>query len=229
MMPSNNPLQIPAGSHRLLVLPLGKSIQIAFQSIRVRLLRSLITAASLMLAIAFFCFIHVSADIASGMLRSGDDGMRQALIRAGYDIPAGTTTMDSTPKQKWILFLSLLVCTVGIVNAQLMSVTERIREIGTMKCLGALDRFILRIFLLEAGMQGLAGAGAGAILGTIAALANSLPRFGSQALKFLSFGQVADSMLLSMAIGLALSLAGVIYPAAKAARMQPVDAMRREF
>jgi putative ABC transport system permease protein len=52
----------------------------------------------------------------------------------------------STAKQRWIIILSLLVCVVGIVNAQLMAVTERFREIGTMKCLGALDRFVLRLF-----------------------------------------------------------------------------------
>jgi len=59
------------------------------------------------------------------------------------------------PSSGGSFILSLLVCAVGIVNAQLMAVTERFREIGTMKCLGALDRFVLRLFILEAGMQGL--------------------------------------------------------------------------
>ena len=50
---------------------------------------------------------------------------------------------------------------VGIINAMLMSVTERIREIGTMKCLGALDAFILKIYFIEAALQGLIGTAMG--------------------------------------------------------------------
>ncbi len=228
-MQTHEPHQTSDSAQRLLVLPLGKSIQIAFQSLRVRFLRSLITVASLVLAIAFFCFTQVGTDLADSMLQTGNDGFRQALVRAGYDLSPVTTSIGSTPKQKWLMFLSLLVCLVGIVNAQLMSVSERVREIGTMKCLGALDRFILRIFLLEAGMQGLVGSAAGALVGTAAALIIGMVRFGPQALKPLAFSQVAFSLLLSMAVGLGLSLTAVIYPAAKAARMQPVEAMRREF
>ena len=81
----------------------------------------------------------------------------------------GATSIASTAKQRWIVFLSLLVCVVGIINAQLMSVTERFREIGTLKCLGALDRFIVRIFVIEATMQGLAGGIIGALLGVLVA------------------------------------------------------------
>ncbi len=227
-MKTKNARQTHANAKRLLVLPLGKSIEIAYQSIRVRFLRSFITVLSLMLAIAFFCFLHVSADLAGGILNTGDYGLHQALIRAGYDIPPDAVAIDNTPKQKWIMFLSLLVCVVGIVNAQLMAVSERIREIGTMKCLGALDRFILRLFLFEAGMQGLAGAALGAGIGALAALLNGLLRFGPTAIRALPIHKAMESVLISIGVGLALSLLGVVYPAAKAARMQPVDAMRRE-
>ncbi|MFZ5571444.1 MAG: ABC transporter permease [Thermodesulfobacteriota bacterium] len=213
---------------RLLALPFGKSVAIAFQSIRVRFLRSAITVLSLVLAIAFFCFLRINADIAGGMLKTGNPALRLALARAGHDVSPDAVRIDNTPKQKWILFLSLLVCVVGIVNAQLMAVSERIREIGTMKCLGALDRFILRLFLLEAGMQGLAGAGLGAVAGTLAAVGSSLIRFGWPAIQALPVQQALKSFLISIGIGLVLSLLGVVYPAAKAARMQPVDAMRRE-
>ena len=47
--------------------------------------------------------------------------------------------------------MSLLVCTVGITNSMLMAVTERFKEIGTMKCLGALDSFVVVLFMLESG------------------------------------------------------------------------------
>ena len=52
----------------------------------------------------------------------------------------------------------------------LMAVTERFQEIGTMKCLGALDRFVVRLFLLESGFQGLAGALIGALIGCLGSL-----------------------------------------------------------
>ena len=136
--------------------------------------------------------------------------------------------MASNPKQRWIIILSLLVCVVGIVNAQLMAVTERFREIGTMKCLGALDRFVLRLFILEAGMQGLAGAAVGALAGTLFALAGGLVRFGLAAVRLVSVADVAAALAEATAIGVLLSLLGVLYPAWVAARMQPVEAMRVE-
>lgn len=120
--------------HRQVVLPLKKSLEISFKSIQVRFFRSIITTLSLVLAVSFLSFTQVSNDIADGMLTLGDHEMRQALIRAGYDLGPEDTSVASTAKQRWIVILSLLVCVVGIVNAQLMAVTERFREIGTMKC-----------------------------------------------------------------------------------------------
>jgi len=214
--------------HRLVVLPLGKSIEIAYKSIKVRFFRSLITTMSLVLAVSFLSFVRVSNDVANGLLSSGDDSLRQVLIRSGYDLKPQDTTVGSSPKQRWIIILSLLVCVVGIVNAQLMAVTERFREIGTMKCLGALDRFVLRLFLLEAAMQGLAGAGAGSIVGAFFALLNSVFRFGWLSITTVSWNNVFISVIFSIVIGCLLSLLGVLYPALLASRMQPVEAMRME-
>ena len=109
-----------------------------------------------------------------------------------------------------------------------MAVTERFREIGTMKCLGALDRFILRLFFLEAGMQGLAGAGAGALAGAVFALLNALIRFGTAAITHLLWNSFFVSVFYSIGVGCLLSLVGVFYPALVAAKMQPVEAMRVE-
>jgi len=214
--------------HRLVVLPFGKSVEIAYKSIRVRFFRALITTLSLVLAVSFLSFVDVSNDVANGMLASGKPELRQDLIRSGYDLGPQDTNVASNPKQRWIIILSLLVCVVGIVNAQLMAVTERFREIGTMKCLGALDRFVLRLFILEAGMQGLAGATVGALTGTLFALAGGLARFGLAAVQLVSVADVAVSLAGATAIGLLLSLLGVLYPAWVAARMQPVEAMRVE-
>jgi hypothetical protein len=65
----------------------------------------------------------------------------------------------------WLLLVSLLVCAVGIANAMLMSVTERFREIATMKCLGATNRLIMISFVLESILQGVAGGLIGAVVG----------------------------------------------------------------
>jgi putative ABC transport system permease protein len=213
---------------RLVVLPFAKSLEIAFKSIKVRFFRSMITTMSLVLAVSFLSFTRVSNDVVNGLLAAGNPTYRQALIRSGYDLQPEATRIDSSPKQRWIVILSLLVCVVGIVNAQLMAVTERFREIGTMKCLGALDRFVLRLFLLEAGMQGLAGAGVGSLLGGIFALLSGLVRFGMDATRNLSFMDAWTSVLFAVVVGCVLSLLGVLYPAILAARMQPVEAMRVE-
>ena len=214
--------------NRLVVLPFSKSLEMAAQSIRVRFFRSLITTLSLVLAVSFLSFVDASNDIANGMLASGDADLRQSLVRAGYDLDPQDANVASSPKQRWIIILSLLVCVVGIVNAQLMAVTERFREIGTMKCLGALDRFVLRLFLLEAGLQGLAGAVCGAAAGGLFALAAALARFGPAAIQQLALADLALSLAWATATGVILSLLGVLYPAWVAARMQPVEAMRVE-
>ena len=218
----------PGRVQRQVRLPFLKSVEIALKSIKVRFFRSLITTMSLVLAVSFLSFINVSNDIVNGMLATQDPHLRQALNRSGYDLGSEENSVGSSAKQRWIVILSLLVCVVGIVNAQLMAVTERFREIGTMKCLGALDRFVLRLFILEAGMQGLAGAGVGALAGALFSLVNAWLRFGTAAMVSISFSSLAISVALSIGVGCLLSLLGVFYPALVAARMQPVEAMRVE-
>lgn len=213
---------------RLVALPLRKSVQMAYQSIRVRFFRSMVTTMSLVLAVAFLTFIQVGNDLAQGVLNSGNSDLLQTLTKAGFDFSPGDTTISSSAKQQWILFLSLLVCIVGIINAQLMSVTERFREIGTLKCLGALDRFIVRIFLLEATIQGLAGALTGSLLGGAGALLTAFIRFGFSLISHIPWLEVTTTLFFTLCIGTALSLLGVLYPAIIAARMRPVEAMRVE-
>jgi len=213
---------------RLIALPFKKSVEIAFQSIRVRFFRSLVTTTSLVLAVAFLCYMRTSHDFAQGMLASQTVESYQILVQAGYDVTPDSISIGASAKQRWIVILSLLVCIVGIINAQLMSVTERFREIGTMKCLGALDRFVVRLFILEALMQGVAGSVAGVFLGVAAAAVSSAVNLGLESLVHPPVAAIVMSMTLSAVIGTVLSLVGVIYPAIIAARMQPVEAMRVE-
>jgi len=213
---------------RLLVLPFKKSLEISLKSLKVRFHRSLILTMSLVLAVSFLSFVSVSIDVANGLLSTQDPELLQVLTRAGYDVGPGVTSLGSSPKQRWIIILSLLVCVVGILNAQLMAVAERFQEIGTMKCLGALDRFILRLFLLEAGLEGLAGGFVGATAGALFSLVNSILSFGTVAVMLFSWTDVFLSIVWATGAGFLLSLIGVIYPAILAARMQPVEAMRVE-
>lgn len=145
----------------------------------------------------------------------------------------------SLAKRKlWLVSLSLLVCIVGITNAMLMSVTERFREIGTMKCLGALDRFVVRLFLIESSFQGAAGSILGALIGLLLAFGRTLfaYRVTNQvtgethwlALDYFPVGNVLLWLVISVVVGIILSVVAAIYPAYRAARMEPVDAMRSE-
>lgn len=213
---------------RAIVLSWRKSIEISIKNLQVRFFRSMITVGSLVLATAFLSFVLVNLDIAAGLMTTGGDEAARMLTQAGFDVDAQAATVAMTPKERWIIILSLLVCAVGIVNAQLMAVTERFREIGIMKCLGALDSMILRLFMLEAGVQGLVGAALGALCGLIVSLLVSTIRFGFQIWPALSWTATGMSLLVATGVGLSLSLIGVLYPAWIAARMRPVLALKAE-
>lgn len=117
--------------------------------------------------------------------------------------------------------ISLLVGGIGVMNIMLVSVSERIREIGLRKALGAAPRLIRRQFLMEAGILGLAGGILG--LGIAALGAWLLPKLISQPVT-MSLWASAGALVVAVGIGL---IAGV-YPATRAARLAPIDALRRE-
>lgn len=208
------------------VLPFFKSFEIAVKSIKSRFFRSLITTMSLILAISFYSYIKTNSHIISGIVFSENKIAIQTLSQEGHEIPAAGDQYSTTPKERWILFLSLLVCVVGIVNTQLMAVADRFREIGTMKCLGALDRFILRLFLIEAFLQGLIGSAIGALTGAGIAACGSLLKFGTMAIPYATLNNIFISIISSILLGCFLSIIGVLYPALLAAKMQPIEAMR---
>ena len=128
----------------------------------------------------------------------------------------------------WLIIISFVVCVVGVANAMLMSVTERFREIATMKCLGALDSFIMIIFVLESSLQGFAGGIAGVALGVLLGVLRSVWGFGT-----LVFVNLPGLMLLASAggcivAGVVLAALAAVYPAWVAARLAPMEAMRIE-
>ena len=119
--------------------------------------------------------------------------------------------------------------TVGsIANAMLMSVAERIREIGTLKCLGARDSFIVKTYLIESALQGILGATLGMLLGCLVAIGIGVVNYGLYALTNLPALQIVKASFISFAAGSLLSIAAAILPAYMAAKKQPVDALRVE-
>jgi putative ABC transport system permease protein len=140
------------------------------------------------------------------------------------------TKMDQTLKYLTyftvaIAGISLLVGGIGVTNIMLVSVTERTREIGIRKALGARRSAIMKQFLIEAVVLAGIGGLSGAVLGTASTLAARqiisaiAPDFGIPTVSVLA---VIVSILFSLAIG--FSAGG--YPALRASKLRPIDALR---
>lgn len=193
---------------RQISLPLREAFRICIRNILIRLGRSAITASGVFLGIAFLMSVLTS----------------QALIAAlGVQIDPSLQA-----RQGWLVKMSLLVCAVGITNSMFMSVTERFREIGTMKCLGALDSFVVRLFLIESGLLGLAGSIAGVIVGFGVMMLLSMVKEGAAIWARLDYLLLLRNLAFSVAAGVILSIVAAVPPAIKAARMPPAAALRTE-
>jgi putative ABC transport system permease protein len=134
---------------------------------------------------------------------------------------ATTTTQILTVLLGGIAAISLLVGGIGVMNIMLVSVTERIREIGLRKALGATPSVILRQFLVEASILGLIGGVLGIAVGIIGSFV--LPGIIGYPVLISPLATIG-ALLVSLAIGV---VAGV-YPANRAARLAPIDALRTE-
>ena len=120
-----------------------------------------------------------------------------------------------------IAAISLLVGGIGVMNIMVVSITERTREIGTRKALGATNNDIRMQFLIEAVVLCLVGSAIGIILGLLGGMGiSSIIGFAGHA----SVKAIAGSVLFSMAFGIFFGY----YPANKAAKMNPIDALRYE-
>ena len=117
--------------------------------------------------------------------------------------------------------VALAVGGIGIINVMMLTVTERIKEIGVMKAVGANKGDIRTLFLIESGILGLVSGLIGVSLGGgLAYLISVLGNFPSTV--------TLTSILIGLAFGLVTSVVAGVYPASRAARLDPVEALRAE-
>ena len=122
--------------------------------------------------------------------------------------------------------ISLIVAGVSILNIMLMSVTERIKEIGVLRSIGTKRQEIRRMFLYEALILGLVGSGIGGVLSILGGYAVSLVML--QTTKYLFVPSSLIYIVYGIAFGIGISLLSGLYPAWKASDLNPIEALRHE-
>jgi putative ABC transport system permease protein len=139
------------------------------------------------------------------------------------------TLKEST--QVWVILLgaiagiSLLVGGIGIMNIMLVSVTERTREIGIRKALGAKRRDILLQFLVEAALMSLIGGAIGVLVGWGVSTLISGVSVGGQTIETVMSVNIP---ILAVSVSAAIGIIFGLYPAYRAARLNPIEALRYE-
>ena len=209
-------------------VPWSVVLSVSIGSLRRRRMRAFVAMLGVILAIAFLAYMLVNHAIIHALIAvetKDRDAIGQLLNQAGID----KLRMAGTDTRMFILTtLSLLTCLVGIVNAMLMSVTERVKEIGTLKCVGALNSFIIKTYFIESLFQGVAATVLGIVLGVLFGLAASAFTFGGFIWTYMPVARIFGMVALAFGIGTSISIIASIGPAYWAAQKQPVEALRTE-
>jgi len=217
------------GVQRQIALPWRQAFTISMRNVTLRLGRAAVTGTGIVLGIAFLMSVWTGQVIEQGIQRY--ETTKRTSVQ---DTDIGKAAAEDAQKANlakgyWLVVMSLLVCGVGITNSLLMSVTERFREIGTMKCLGALDEFIVRLFLIEAGVLGLFGSVLGALIGHLVVLLIGCIKHGFTLPAKMNWLHMLGYLGLSIVIGIVLSLFAAFWPAVRAAKLPPAAALRTEI
>ena len=192
-----------------ITFPLSEAFSISLEQIKRRFLRSFIVVTSIVLGVAFMSYLIMTNVIVNAFMRE-----------AGASVEA---------YQFWLVIVSFFVCGISLINATLIAIYERYKEIGTMKCLGALDQHILKLFFIEAFLFGLIGGVMGFLSGTLIAALSSVFQFGIGVIWKIPPVETLTYMGLTTLLSIVLSIGTTIYPALKAARLNPVEALSFEI
>jgi len=232
-MPENTEQRIfddrRAGVSHQVVLPWDRTFEVCWSNIKHRLGRSILTFVCIAVVVAFFMSSLTFQGFINRLAESRDIHTQAVLERAGLVSRDVAAASQQKQQMIWLMTLSGFLCLVGITNTILMSVTERFREIGTLKCLGALDSFVVRLFLVESVFLGVLASLTGALAGYFLALIQV-----GAVLEFKLIGwRIAAATLgvglpIAVALGTVLTTLAAIYPTYVAAKMKPVEAMRVE-
>ncbi len=194
--------------------PILQAFAFALQGIRLRLGRMLLVLAGVAVAIAFTNVLLTTNDL---------------LDRLPPEVLAEGQGMTRVPVFRWLwVAVALLICTAGTLNAIVMSVTERIKEIGTLKCLGSRNVHIVQIFLFESVLLGVLGGVLGSILGYGVALASFAATVGGKYLTGAMAASASLNMLTCIGVSAGLALLASVIPVFMAAKVEPAAAMRYE-
>ncbi len=217
---------------RQISLPWKDAARISIRNVTLRLGRAAITGAGVVLGIAFLMSVWTGKVITDG-LEAEQAKSAFSISQAEGETAPGLEEVEQekqsrAARQAWLVVMSLLVCGVGITNSMLMSVTERFREIGTMKCLGALDSFIVRLFLIESVVLGFLGSVVGAILGHVIMLIVFMVREGGSVVAKMNWVHMGLYFLVAIVLGCILAFIAAVAPAVRAAQMPPAAALATE-
>ena len=197
------------GMGKRIEFPLIEAFWISVEQIRKRLKRSLVVIGSIALGISLLTHLEMTNVILAAYMKNMD------IAIEAY--------------QFWLIVVSLLVCGIGLVNANLIAVYERFREIGTMKCLGALDQHVMKLFLIESLIFGLVGGVLGFAIGTLTAIASSSFQLGTNVLWITPLNTTLKYLALITGLSALLSVISTVYPAVRAAKLNPVEALRHNI
>ncbi len=226
--PKHIPFSEDTSAHKLM-LPWSRAVEICWRNVLNRRGRFLLIFISIAVVVAFFVSTLAYQAVLAELRRSDEVPIRAALEQANLLTHDDAGDRNQRDRTIWLLTLSGMLCFVGVCNTMYMSVSERFREIGTLKCLGALDGFIIRLFLIESVFVGVVGSALGALAGVLLMLL--------QLVMLLEIEYISGIMLLrtlsvsvpaAIAGGTLLTVMAAIYPTRAAAKMKPVDAMRVE-
>lgn len=222
---------------------IGKTGQLSFLNFDEAVFMPYTTAQQYILGIKYFNRMVVEADSDATVAQTADDV--KATLRSMHNITdptkddffiqtqAEAVQTVSTILNVFTLFLgsvaaiSLLVGGIGIMNIMLVSVTERTREIGLRKAIGATNKNILSQFLLEAIMLTAAGGAIGVALGGSVSFLIAFVVTHTAGLNW-QFSLPLTAIFLGISISTGIGLIFGIYPARQAARKSPIEALRYE-